>query len=410
MRMLRNSARALGAFIVPLTIWGQTYSTLYSFGSQDRDGINPPAGVILGSQGAVYGTTNTGGESGFGTVYELLPPVSPGGAWTEVVLHSFNGPDGEYPDGGLAMGPNGALYGVTANGTGGYATVFELDPPTGGGAVWPVTVLYRIPAVSYSFPSGALVLGKDRSLYGAIDEDTVYSLTPPSATGGGWTETILSNSGIWPVGTLAVSANGTLFGASISGGSGLCNAGCGMVFSLTPPAAPGGPWTKEMLYAFEPRAGDGYVPHAGLVLAPNGVLYGTTAHGGAVNTSGGHGIVFSLTPPAVPGAPMTETILRRFKETDGDGYGPNAGLVLGPNGAIYGTTRNGGASGLGTVFELAPPASPGGNWTETILHSFAGGSDGYQPNEVVLGSNGTLYGTTWYGGTSGYGTVFSLTP
>jgi uncharacterized repeat protein (TIGR03803 family) len=107
---------------------------------------------------------------------------------------------------------------------------------------------------------------------------------------------------------------------------------------------------------------------------------------------------------------MTETILRRFKETDGDGYGPNAGLVLGPNGAIYGTTRNGGTSGLGTIFELAPPASPGGNWTETILHSFAGGSDGYQPNEVVLGSNGTLYGTTWYGGTSGYGTVFSLTP
>ncbi|MGA3039498.1 MAG: choice-of-anchor tandem repeat GloVer-containing protein [Bryobacteraceae bacterium] len=404
MRMLRNGARILGLLILPLTLRAQTFTVLHNFGSQDQDGMNPPAGVILGLHGELYGTAKTGGEFGFGTVYELLPAASSGGTWTEVAIHSFSGQDGQYPDAGLVRGPSGALYG-TAGDSDGNAMVFVLSPPAGGSTFWTETILYQTPAVDYAYP-GALVFGKERSLYGTYGEFSVYSLTPPSVVGGAWTEATLSNSGIWPVGTLAVGTDGTLYGASVSGGNGACNAGCGMVFSLTPPAAPGAPWTPRLLYTFEPETGDGFYPHAGVILAPSGVLYGTTSGGG----HGRSGTVFSLTPSAVPDVPMIETIVHDFTEIHGDGLSPNASLVLDANGVLYGTTTWGGVAGLGTVFELAPPASPGGAWSETVLHSFLGDADGYEPNGIVLGSNGTLYGTTLYGGTSNYGTVFSLRP
>jgi uncharacterized repeat protein (TIGR03803 family) len=131
MRIIRKSTRVLGgAFILSLTLSAQTFTTLYNFGSQDHDGIKPGSRAILGQQGELYGTTDGGGEFGFGTVYELLPPTSPGGAWTEQVLHSFNDQngDGEHPSAGLLMGPNGALYGVTMEGAL-EGSVFELDPP-----------------------------------------------------------------------------------------------------------------------------------------------------------------------------------------------------------------------------------------------------------------------------------------
>jgi uncharacterized repeat protein (TIGR03803 family) len=400
-----------GAVMLSLTMSAQTFTTLYNFGSRDQDGTVPYARVIRGPQGELYGTTIGGGEWNFGTVYELLPPASPGGSWTEVVLRSFDGQDGESPHTGLAMGPSGAFYGVTITTAGGCGTAFGLDPPTATSTHWPETVLYQFTGVNGN-PSGALVFGLGESLYGATAVDdttqtvngTVYSLSPPTVAGGAsteWTqETLYSfpggSGGSNPLGTLAVSGNGTLFGVTTYGGriNSVCGFGCGTVFSLTPPAISGGPWTQKVLYGFEPQIGDGYHPIAGVVLAPTGVLYGTTVQGG-VGTSG---TVFSLTPPPVTGMPMTETILHAF--TGPDGFEPDGSLVLGPNGVLYGTTEEGGSSNLGTVFELAPPASPGGSRTETILHNFAGGADGYNPNGVALGSNGTLYGTTVYGGAS----------
>jgi uncharacterized repeat protein (TIGR03803 family) len=102
---------------------------------------------------------------------------------------------------------------------------------------------------------------------------------------------------------------------------------------------------------------------------------------------------------------MTETTLHDFGSED---VLP-ATVLLGPNGVLYGTT-SGGASNYGAVFELTPPASSGGSWTETILHSFTGGADGGVPNGLTLAPDGTLYGTTLGGGTNAEGTVFALTP
>jgi uncharacterized repeat protein (TIGR03803 family) len=406
MRMLRNSTRILcGAFVSSLALTAQTFTTLYHFGSQDCGGAGCAAGVIVGPLGELYGTTTNGGKWNSGTVYELLPPASSGAAWTEVVIHSFNGQDGERPSAGLAMAPSGALYGVTPTSTGWAGTAFALDPPTDGGSHWPETILYRFTDI----PS-ALVFGSGRSLYGNMDY-TVFSLAPPIAPGSVWTQTALysfSGGGTAPVGTLAVGGDGTLFGVTTYGGriTSICKGGCGIVFSLTPPAVSGGPWTMRVLYGFNnQKPGDGYHPQAGVVLGPTGVLYGTTASGGGDCDCG---TVFSLAPPNVPGTPMTETILHAFNLSDG--FAPSSSLVLGLNGALYGVSGYGGASNLGALFELTPPASPGGSWTETILHSFMGQTDGSYPNGLTLGPDGTLYGTTAFGDLSTNGTVFALTP
>lgn len=188
---------------------------------------------------------------------------------------------------------------------------------------------------------------------------------------------------------------------------------------MTPPATPGGPWTKDILHALNPGAGDGNRPLAGMILGPGGVLYGTTQAGGEagscagiVGEPGSGGTVFSLTPPAVAGAPMTATILHEFGASQADGCVPGAPLVLGPNGVLYGTTQYGGANHDGTLFALAPPASPGGSWTETIVFSFGGGvsTSPYPGGFLAIAPDGTLYGTTQGSGPDGPGSVFAITP
>lgn len=169
--------------------------------------------------------------------------------------------------------------------------------------------------------------------------------------------------------------------------------------------------TLRILYSFSSQNRDGAVPN-GLVFGKNGVLCGTT-QGGMV----GHGTVFVLAPPASLGGHWNESTLHAFTEHNGDGASPEAGVIIGRNGALYGTTFAGGTSFRGTVFELQPPTAPGGSWTETILHSFAGGSDGGNPQSaLIIGKSGALYGTTSSGGppnsacNSGCGTVFEFTP
>jgi uncharacterized repeat protein (TIGR03803 family) len=397
------------AVFLSLTLSAQTLNTLYSFGSPAYGGMSPSTGIILGPQGEVYGTTNRGGEWDLGTVYELSPPASAGGAWTETVLHSFDGDDGEEPLAGLLMGPNGVLYGVTTKSAGGYGTAFELRPPQDGSTHWPYTVIYRFTELDGA-PSGALVFGFNQSLYGNTHGGSVYSLTPPSGGGTTWTQTTLyvfpgGAGGSDPVGTLALGKNGTLFGVTTHGGREFpAGGGCGTVFSLTPPEAPGGPWTERLLYGFNAETGDGVQPIAGLINSPAGVLYGTTTQGGA----GGWGTVFSLSPSAVPGGPMTETILYTF--TGLDGSQSDSSLVLGPNGVLFGVTELGGASGDGMVFGLAPPAMPVGSWTEFTLYNFTGGAHGWGPNGLALGAHGRLFGTTANAGALNHGTVFALTP
>jgi uncharacterized repeat protein (TIGR03803 family) len=136
-----------------------------------------------------------------------------------------------------------------------------------------------------------------------------------------------------------------------------------MVFELSPTG--GGNWTESVLWNFNARAGDGYSPEAGLIIDTHGNLYGTTALGGADSL---YGTVFELTP--LGGGRWTESILWNFDDSNNnDGDFPLGALIMDTSTNLYGTTKLGGAHGEGTVFELKPPTG-GTNWTESIPWNF----------------------------------------
>jgi uncharacterized repeat protein (TIGR03803 family) len=155
--------------------------------------------------------------------------------------------------------------------------------------------------------------------------------------------------------------------------------------------------------------GDGRQPNSGLGLDASGALFGTAAGGGRY----GAGTVYRLSPPG-PGGARSFTVLYDFK-VGTDGLIPDSAPVVDAAGNVYGTTGFGGTYGLGTVWKLAPPAAPGGAWTETILHSFAGATatppDGSLPQaQLRLEADGSITGTTAFGGATDNGTVFRLAP
>jgi uncharacterized repeat protein (TIGR03803 family) len=163
--------------------------------------------------------------------------------------------------------------------------------------------------------------------------------------------------------------------------------------------------TETVLYSFLGPP-DGATLQGSLVADASGNLYGTT--GGGVSTTC-CGTVFELSPPATAGGAWTETILHTFQESD-DGQFPSGTLIFDKLGNLYGTTEKGGSAGLGSVFELSPPSTPGGAWTETILWGFPTASGGEEPSgKLVMDKNGNLYGTTAEGGDPyGGGSAFEL--
>lgn len=162
-------------------------------------------------------------------------------------------------------------------------------------------------------------------------------------------------------------------------------------------------WVLESLYKF--HGYDGADPQARIILGPDGSLYGTTSYGGVM----GYGTVFRLTPAATPcrsvSCPWTETVLYAFHGGSDAAYPLYGDLIFDQSGNIYGTTYGGGAYGYGAVFELS---RSNGGWTEKVLYSF--GSNGRTPFAgVILDSSANLYGTTVYGGPYNAGTVYELT-
>jgi uncharacterized repeat protein (TIGR03803 family) len=247
---------------------------------------------------------------------------------------------------------------------------------------------------------------------GAKDNGTAFKLTPIS--GGGWTETILHSflydgiDGYDPNGGLILDSAGNLYGTASLGGSGTCTnpigivIGCGIVFELQ--RLSNGSYTENILYNFQNNARDGLEPWSALIMDSAGNLYGTTLGGGSDH----YGTVFELAPPSSTGGKWTETILWNFNKTDGSQ--PRAALIFDAAGDLYGTTQNGGAYNFGTVFELSPTA--GGTWTETVLHSFKLSSTelAYPEAPLIFDSAGNLYSTTSYGSQIGGGGVFELSP
>jgi hypothetical protein len=170
-------------------------------------------------------------------------------------------------------------------------------------------------------------------------------------------------------------------------------------------------------------------PCADLASDKNGDLFGSTNFGGGSKKQFGSGVVFELKPPRSGTGLWKEVILYRFQGPP-DGMNPQYGILRAANGSLYGTTNGGGPAGwdaktmqygglcghkygrdgCGTVFKLTKPASGTAPWTERILYSFAGGSDGANPgrNDVRSDESGNLFGMTAQGGNSDNGVVFEL--
>jgi uncharacterized repeat protein (TIGR03803 family) len=414
--LARTSVKGIFLFAfaaVQLAVAGGFPTTFYEFGLP-ADGGRPVS--VIESGGVLYGVTNLGGATGYGTAFSLTPPGSPSTGWSEQLLWSFaGGADGAYPSAPLTPGPNGSFYGVTeSGGPAGLGTVFSLNPPTSPGGAWTETVLYSFAGQSDGYdPQGSLWVGPHGTLYGTTIYGgtafgTVFSLTPPASPGGTWTHTILigfddSNAYGNPMGSLAMGKDGRLYGTTTMGGTGGCPGGrfpgCGVLYSLKPPVSPGGSWTPTVLYNF-PGPADDATPN-GVVMGSREVLYGTVSYGPG-------SVAYSLTPPGSPGGPWAETVLYTFKDKT-RGADPTGSFAIRDNGTLVGATFIGGTQNGGTVYSLTPPATQGGSWSQQVLYNFSGATGRYA-SSVALGTGGVVYGVAGFGGISQNGTVVSLAP
>jgi hypothetical protein len=421
---------------------GQTEFLAYSFPQATADsmasGCSPQGNLVADSEGNLYGTTEYCGV-GAGVVFELTRPVPPSTEWTETVLYTFTGGisssvDGRNPETGVIFDAAGNLYGTAMGGTTGFGVVFELSPPETVGGPWTESILYNFQGglTDGANPSGGVIFDSAGNLYGVTaaggsgeqeyDFDSTgvaYKLAPPATPGAPWTETVLHHflarqGVVHPVGALVFDAKGNLYGAS-EGGTAIGHSLGAAAYKLIPPASGSGEWAHSVLYSF---AGPNDVPQSGLIFHNNGRLYGTTGSGGEYSG----GTAFELVPPAVAGGAWTENVLHNFGNGS-DGALPLVNVIFDNAGNLYGTTSGGGSGGsssdcyflgCGTVFELTPPASEGSDWTETILHSFApvgSKTDGSKPSSgLLLWKNSELLGVTLDSGRGGEGAVFAVLP
>jgi uncharacterized repeat protein (TIGR03803 family) len=386
------------------------YKVLYSF----KGGIygSSPESRLLDVDGTLYGTTFSGGNLHCLSAYGcgLIFKASEIGAVR--ILHRFAGAphDGSYPFAGL-IEVNGNIYGTTSHG--------GATPSASNGTVYEINSSGR-ERVLYSFANRADgraptadLIALNGTLYGTTRYGGASRSACYSGTGcgtiykvslSGKERVIYSfrgsappKDGVWPYAGLTL-ANGTLYGVTGYGGS----RGGGTVFNVTK-------FGKEQVVHNFAGAPYGYYPYGALTLV-NGELYGTTVVGGAY----GYGTVFKISPSG------QFKQLHAFKGYPTDGAAPATAMAA-VNGALFGTTSNGGSNGCaygtkvigcGTIFEITTSGK------ESVLYNFKGGKDGQYPAAPLIEVQGVLYGTTSEGGAgncsaSGYtgcGTIFQISP
>jgi hypothetical protein len=428
-----------------------SYGVVYSFRGAP-DGYVPMGGLVSDDSGRLYGVTNYGGSTprgcngsavGCGTFFTFDPPSA-----QETVLYSFGRTqdDAQLPNSLLFH--NGSFYGTSQDGgtSASLGTVFKIAPPAREDGQWNETILHRFHgSPSDGSSPSQITIDATGTIYGAAGDGgrvtkcflgcgAIFRLTPPPAGKGTWRETILHSFAGVPDGSapssLILAPSGTLYGETNAGGhSSACvgrqNLGCGTIFALKP-SRRGSRWIETIVHSFKgPKApkNDGEFP-SGIALTSGGALYGVTAYGGPPQrcyTQGypwsGCGTFFLLKPTAGEPAQWTESIPYLFKGGASDGATPDN--ITSEGRGFYGTTVKGGGgycergAGCGTLFHLTPSRRRT-TWTETIAHSFSGGTaDGVDPGGTIVADHNGLYGITLYGGAFclfGCGTIYELQP
>jgi uncharacterized repeat protein (TIGR03803 family) len=366
----------------------QTFTSLANFNG--GNGQEPFYGsMVQATNGNYYGTTHQGGKNGGGNVFEVTP------AGKLSTIYSFcaqtNCTDGEDPWSALLLGSDGNFYGTTNIGgsTDDAGTVFKM---TIGGKI---TTLYNFCSAGCSssgeYPVG-LVEASNGNYYGATSNSGANNggtLFEVSSTG---TFKLVYSfcarkgcaDGSYPLSGPMQAINGTLYGTTNTGGS----HGDGVVYEITTAGL------FKVLYNFCSQTGcaDGQSPLGGLTQDSKGNLYGTTYWGGAY----GYGTVFEITPT------NEFIVLHSFDSTDG--ANPVAPPLQASDGNFYGTTGVGGISNGGTIYEITSAGVFSSLYSFCTASSCVSDEPGYA---LAQATNGEFLGATIYGGTSGYGTVYT---
>lgn len=383
----------------------QTAVVLHQFTGQNGDGYSPYAPLALGPGGTLYGTTYGGGDlscsgslgQGCGAVYQEKYTK---GEWTYSTIYSFQGGlQGVLNYSSLALDSVGRVYGVTDSGSPGI--IFRLSP-VAQGQPWHYTPLYEFKDQGDGqYPLTPLQLDSAGAIYGATQSGSlstcpngcgaIFQIVPPVIKGGAWTERTLyqftgGSDGGTPS-TMIMDKSGVIYGTTSYAGitNGECGGGCGVVFRLAPSGSGG--WTYSVIYSFTGFP-DG-MPYGSLVEDASGNLYGV-----AFQILGGPEI-YKLTPSQ--SGEWTRAVL--YTPSDGVNY-----ITLGANGVIYGVLTGDMDIDAGNLFQLTPKTS--GGYTFKVLVNFNNGPD-WNPNAVVVGPGGALYGTLSGGAMDG-GDVYEV--
>ena len=375
---------AAGAGVIFEVDESGAFSTLHKFGTVPNDGLYPQGALTLVG-GKLYGTTSAGGEGAGGALFSLNVDGS-----QYQILHSFGfrGGDGAKPQTGLTLF-DGALWGTTsAGGRGQGGTVYSILPDGGAYTVIfnfiPGSLIGSQPEIAVTFLGGQCF--GVTSAGGANGDGSIFSLLPDGSQAAALHSFDRSSpaNGYFPNGPLA-SGNGVLYGVTDGGGP----FGPGIVYAIR---ADGSDF--RIVHSFgSGQHTDGSEP-AGSLLVVGGVIYGTTAFGGAND----QGTIYSLADGG------NFSILHSFASDPVDGEVPHSGLAV-VSGGLAGTTLGGGVTHLGTAFSIQPD----GSGYKQVFSFGAVNHDGWYPASGVIDVGGKLYGTTSSGGLTGaWGTVYSI--
>ena len=393
-------AACLALFFPAVVAQAQTLTVLHTF-TGGADGYDPYAGVTLDQQGRIYGTTIQGGSHGDGVVFRL---AREGEGWALSPIYSFGSQknDGVQPVSRVVFGPGGLLYGTAgAGGSGGWGTVFSLQPPA---TACKAALCPWVETILYNFTGGAD--GGD-PLYGDLNFDQAGNIYGTAAAGGsvgggvvfkltrsgsGWTESVIYNftngsDGGAPTAGVIFDSAGNLYGTTSEYGAHFS----GTVYELSPTQSG---WSETTLYSFSGETGTG---SGGLIWDTHGDLFGLT--GGLV---GGISAAYELTPQ---NGSWSFTQLRSF----GDEYvGAVAAPTFDSHGILYGPLpTTDGDFNAGEIFQLTPS---GNQWLYSTYYDFNSSPAGLSLGAVTFDASGNMYGTGLDGGSDFDGSVWEITP